>query len=356
MKILVLGGAGFVGANLCIHLSKNGHNVTCFDNLVRGGVENNLQELKDYSIEIIRGDIRNIEDFNKVTSKPDCVLLCAAQPSATNYSNPIFDVTNNTYGVLNTLSKVREWDASLIFWSTNKCYSGKLCNSINIKEEETRMWVDLTREPITGYDPIYGFNEKLSIDGNDRSIYGVSKAMSDILIQEWSNAFKLRSVINRFSCLSGPRQWGLAEQGWVAWFAIANELNLPIEIFGFKGKQVRDNLYISDLCELIEKQIISLESNGSSELHGEVFNVGGGIRNTISLLEAIEILEIKNKKFCKKIYYETPRRADQCVYFSDIRKVNNTFNWNPKVNPVEGYDLILEWVKENKSKLESMYK
>lgn len=353
MKILVLGGAGFVGANLCIHLSKCGHNVTCFDNLVRGGVENNLQELKNNSIEIIRGDIRNPEDFNKITSKPDCVLLCAAQPSATNYSNPVFDVTNNTYGVLNTLAKVREWDASLIFWSTNKCYSGNLCNSISLIEHESKMWVDLTQEPMVGYDPLYGFNEQLSIDGNDRSIYGVSKAMSDILIQEWSNAFKVRSIINRFSCLSGPRQWGLAEQGWVAWFAIANELNLPIEIFGFKGKQVRDNLYVSDLCELIEKQIIALESK---EFHGEVFNVGGGVGNTISLLEAMEILETKNKKFWKKSYYDQPRRADQCVYFSDIRKVKNTFDWQPKINPEEGYNLILEWVKENKSKLESMYK
>lgn len=354
MNILVLGGAGFVGSNLCLHLNNAGHKVICFDNLVRNGVENNLTELKQSGVEIIRGDIRNIEDFNKITIKPDCVLLCAAQPSATNYSNPVFDITNNTTGVLNTLTKVREWDAGLIFWSTNKCYSGELCNSIPLKEMAHRYHPDFDKEiTLTGFGS-GGFNEKLSIDGADRSIYGVSKAMADILIQEWSDAFDIRSIINRFSCLSGPRQWGLAEQGWVTWFAIANELELPIEIFGFKGKQVRDNLYISDLCALIDKQIESL-SDGA--YYGEVFNVGGGLKNIISLQDAIYFLEEENGKKFKNIkIHEKPRRADQCVYFSDISKVSRQFNWSPKVSPTDGYKLILQWVKENKTILERMYK
>ena len=352
MNILILGGAGFMGSNLALHLNRAGHTITVMDNLVRAGVEHNLPAFHKESIQFVRGDIRCTEDFNKLDGGYDVVLLLAAQPSAVNYSNPTFDITNNTLGVLNTLEYIRGSEAGLIFWSTNKCYSGESCNSVPYFEKAKRFeW--LAEDPSTIYWgwSADGFNEYLSIDGKDRSIYGVSKAMADILIQEWSDAYKIPSIINRFSCQSGPNQFGMAEQGWVTWFAIANELGLPIEIFGFEGKQVRDNLYISDLCSLIEKQITKLPN-----YCGEVFNVGGGREHTLSLLEAIVIIEdLTSKKFSNIKVHPKERRADQRIYISDISKVSEEFGWAPTISPYESYKLIVEWVKENRSILEGLH-
>lgn len=202
MNILVLGGAGFMGSNLAIHLNNLGHKITVMDNMVRNGVENNLPRFKKYDIEFVRGDIRCPEDFNKLRGNFDIVLLLAAQPAAINYANPVFDITNNTMGVLHTLEYIRNSGAGLIFWSTNKCYSGQVCNTVPYVESDSR-YVWANRNHIhTGWSEI-GFNENLSIDGKDRSIYGVSKAMADVLIQEWSDSYGIPSIINRFSCLSG---------------------------------------------------------------------------------------------------------------------------------------------------------
>ena len=347
MKVLILGGAGFVGTNLAISLhgeeefgSNENWEVTVVDNLVRRGSENNLPEFKSRGIKFIHGDIRNAEDFNKFGNDYDNILLCAAQPSAINYSNPTFDIQNNTVGVLNTLEYVRRIEAGLIFWSTNKCYSGRVCNRERIRETNFRYeWSDST----------FLFDETTDVNGPDHSIYGVSKIMADLMIQEWADAYGIPAIINRFSCLSGPRQWGLAEQGWVTWFAIANELGLPIEIFGFKGKQVRDCLFIDDLSYLIKLQLTNIK-----KYTGEVFNVGGGVRNTLSLLEGIKILE-KNKPFTKITYHEEPRRADQIIYISDTSKVQSHFDWAPTIGIEEGYEQILGWVKNNKKTLEGMY-
>jgi len=352
MKILILGGAGFMGSNLASHLNRSGHSITVMDNLVRAGVEYNLPTFHKESIQFVRGDIRCVEDFNKLDGGYDVVLLLAAQPSAVNYSNPTFDITNNTMGVLNTLEYIRGSGAGLIFWSTNKCYSGEVCNAIPYFEKAKRFeW--LAQDPSThywGWSPL-GFNEDLSIDGKDRSIYGVSKAMADILIQEWSDAYDIPSIINRLSCQSGPNQFGMAEQGWVTWFAIANELGLPIEIFGFEGKQVRDNLYVSDLCQLISKQIEKL-----SNYRGEIFNVGGGRENSLSLLEAIDTIEgLTSKKFSNIKFHQKERRADQRIYISDISKVSEEFGWVPTISPYESYRLIVEWVKEHKEILGELH-
>lgn len=359
-KILIIGGCGFVGANLASHLSDK-FDISIADNLVRRGSEISLEEFKKQGISFTHCDIRCPEDFNNL-GKYDVILNCAAQPSAINYSNPVFDITNNTIGVLNVLEYCRKTGAGLIQWSTNKCYSGVLVNSIpriTSKDYKARSrnyieffeWTENTsHRPIPGFDISKGFNENLSVDGNDHSIYGVSKIAADLLVQEWSDAFKINSIVNRFSCLAGPKQWGKAEQGWVTWFAIANELGLPIEIFGFNGMQVRDCLFADDLASLIEKQIYSI-----SNYNGEVFNVGGGMNNALSLNKAIDLLENLNSVFVN-IQNGPQRRADQAIYITDITKVSKEFNWKPMTSIEQGYSNILKWVKDNRSKLIDLYK
>lgn len=348
-KILILGGAGFVGSNLAFYLKEKEFDVTVVDNLVRRGSENNLKLFKQKNIKFIHGDIRNVEDFNNFPVS-DIVLLTAAQPSAINYTNPVFDITNNTLGVLNVLEWVRNNNSKLIFWSTNKTYSGNICNQIPMEINDSRyIWSD-SNFKLLGWDKNKGFNEDLSVDGKDHSIYGLSKINADLMIQEWSDAFNIESIINRFSCLSGPNQWGKAEQGWVAWFALAKKLGLPVTVYGYGGNQVRDCLFTPDINILIHKQINHLLSSSDNKCYGEVFNVGGGIDNTISVNEVIKKLEINNV-----ILDNNCRRADQAIYISDITKVKDFFEWNPGITFDVGLQSINTWIDNNIEVLEKLY-
>lgn len=351
MNILIIGGAGFVGSNLAYHFNNKGNHVTVMDNLVRRGVENNLPIFRQKGIEFVHGDIRNKEDFDNLSGKFDVILECAAQPSAINYANPIFDITNNFNGVLNVVEYARKIGAGVIFWSTNKCYTGEVVNQVPfVKAGDRYIWDD-EKYQLEGWTLDRGFSEKLSVDGKDHSIYGVSKIAADLLIQEWADAFDVPSVINRFSCLAGPNQWGKAEQGWVTWFAIANELGLPLTIFGWGGNQVRDYLFAEDICRLIEKEIEQLQQH-----RGEVFNVGGGVLHSVSVNEAIKFLEKNYKPWSDIITVNEERRADQAIYITDITKVTETFDWKPEVSLKEGYAKVFEWIQENKAILEKLYK
>lgn len=342
-NILIIGGAGFVGSNLAFKLKNDNYKVTVLDNLVRRGAENNIPIFKKLGISFIHGDTRNKEDINCLDNY-DVILDCAAQPSAINYKNPNFDITNNTYGVLNVLDYCRDRKAGLIFWSTNKCYTGKVCNSVKTKVNKNRLVFDMDQDKFDGFDAEFGFNENLTLNGNDHSIYGVSKVMADLMIQEYADAYKIPSICNRFSCLAGPNQWGKAEQGWMTWFAIANKLKLPIEVYGFDGLQVRDYLFIDDIYNLIKKQIENIDN-----YFGEVFNVGGGNEYSTSIKEAIGLIENNYSKFTDVKYFQETRRADQAVYISDNRKVKKAFNWEPSIKIEQGYEQIFEWINQEKT-------
>ena len=354
MRILITGGAGFVGANLSFYFKDLGHDVTVLDNLARRGSENNLSDFKRKGITFVHGDIRNIEDFYHI--KADVVLECSAQPSAIDgYNNPKYDITNNLYGLINVLEYCRINGTALIFWSTNKTYCGDKINSLPRIEKETRYeWKDndqLLIDPlIPGYSPEYGISNEFSIDGGDHSIYGLTKIQADLACQEYFNAFGVPTVINRFSCLAGWRQWGKCAQGWVAWFAIANILGLPIEFIGWKGKQVRDILFIEDICSLIEAEISNF-----SKVQGEVFNIGGGPNYTLSLIEAVELIKNLTGNKQEIIIKENARKADHVIYISDIRKINKTLGWEPVIDPETGYEKIIKWVYDNKEIMENLY-
>lgn len=349
MQILITGGAGFVGANLSFYFKEKGHQIIAFDNLARRGSETNLPEFKKRGIEFIHGDIRNKEDFFHI--KADVVLECSAQPSVLNgYINPVYDITNNLYGVFNVLEYARLSSSAVCMWSTNKVYCGSQINSIPFVEKETRYeWVNDAWD-IPGVDTNFGISENFSVDGGDHSIYGMTKIQADLACQEYYDAFGVKTVCNRFSCLSGPQQWGISAQGWVTWFAIAAKFKLPIDIIGWKGKQVRDVLFVDDLCRLIELEIDNID-----KIKGQVFNVGGGVLNTLSLLEAITMLENMLDVKIKTNILSSPRKADQVIYISDTRKIESILGWKPKTDIMTGYRAIIDWVNDNKSILERLY-
>ncbi len=344
MNVLVTGGCGFVGFNLCRFLKENGFGVVAMDNLVRKGVEISKEIIEKEGIDFVHGDVRCAEDLNNVTKKIDLILNTAADPSAVEgYANPYFDVNNNFNSVINVLEFARKRKIGMIQWSTNKVYSGDRVNAIPVREMETRLEFD-----DKNYE--HGINEDFTIDGREHSIYGVTKAASDIFCQEYSHAFDFPVIVNRFSCLGGEWQWGVPKQGWFSWWPIAFTYKKPLTYIGWNGKQVRDVLYIDDLNELILKQIKQLDN-----FRGDVFNVGGGKKFTISLIEATKYLEKKfGYKADVKIEPQT-RRSDHRVYYSDIRKASSTFNWKPKVSPEEALDRISAWARTNKSLLDRIY-
>lgn len=346
MKVLIPGGCGFVGSNLAIHLSKK-HRITVLDNLVRRGSELNIPKLKDYGVEFIHGDIRNKEDLPN--NGFDIVLHTAAQPAAcTGYSNPEFDITNNYIGLLNILEKVRKDGSKMIFWSTNKVYSGAGINKLKIKEGKTRYYSNYQR---FGNEEKYRMiNEEFSVDGGDHSIYGVSKLCADLTCQEWAKSFDMPIIINRFSCLAGPGQFGKTEQGWVSWFVIAALFDLPVTLYGFKGKQVRDVLFIPDILNLIDIQMSNIDS-----YKGEVFNIGGGKFCNTSLLECIELIETITQKRINWFYDKQHRKSDQCVYISDISKAKEQLKWEPTINMEYGIIEIIDWVNKNEKELRQLY-
>lgn len=337
MKILITGGAGFVGSNLAVYLAELGFDVAVIDNLVRRGSELNLPRLRAAGVSFRHGDVRNPEDLTDVQA--DVVLDVAAQPSAIDgYKNPTFDFNNNVVGVANVLEMCRRIGAGLIFWSTNKVYPVSAVHDQEINEYSTR------------YVSSFSIDEKTSLDGGDRSIYGMTKIMSDLMVQEHADAFGIPAVINRFSCLCGPWQWGKPEQGWVVWWVIAHRLGLPLTYIGYKGKQVRDVLYMSDLCRLIELEIQCLSKGGA-----EVFNVGGGKYSSMSLIECTEMCQRSTGNAVPIFYEERPRRVDFSVYISDTSKVEGRYNWYPTVFAEDAIERIDKWVVDNLEVLQGIY-
>lgn len=358
MHILITGGCGFVGAQLAMHLNSRGHRVLAMDNLVRRGSERNVVRLKRHGIDFIHGDVRNREDFAALPTSLDFVCDLSAQPSVViGYANPLFDFTNNCLGTINVLEFVRQRDYPLIFWSTNRVYSADKVNAFPRREDETRFrWDPVTLRQqmngrtVDGFDPAFGFSEEFSVDGSNRSLYGLSKLMADLACQEYARAYDLKIVVNRFGVLSGEGQFGKTDQGWVVWWAIAHWFGLPLKYFGWNGKQVRDILFIEDVCRLVDLQIEHLD-----RICGEVFNVGGGEANSLSLVEATALLQNKLQKKIPISYEETPRRADSCIYVTDNRKIERVLGWKPRIGLGEGYDRILVWIQENETELREFY-
>ncbi len=336
MKVLITGGAGFAGANLGVYLAARGHSVTALDNLARRGSEHNLARLRAAGVEFRHGDVRCPEDWQGL--KADFVVNAAAQPSAIDgYANPTLDVSVNTVGVLQALEFCRREGAGILQFSTNKVFPVHAVNDRPIIKLADR------------YECQFPVDEKTSLDGGDRSIYGVSKIMADLMIQEWADAFQMPAIINRCSCLAGPWQWGKVEQGWVAWWVIAHRLGLPLKYIGFEGRQVRDVLFINDLCRLIEMEITTAKPGA------QVFNVGGGVDSTMSLRECTQL--VREQTGCKVpiAVEEQPRRADFHWYVSDTRKVEEAYRWAPEISLERGLAEIDAWVVEHLELLAGMY-
>lgn len=358
MRILITGGAGFVGSQLAFHLRERGHEILVMDNLVRRGSELNLKLFRRQGISFTHGDVRSAEDFANLQGAIDLICDASAQPSLVyGYANPQFDITNNTLGLINALEFARRHACPLIFCSTNRVYSAERVNAFPLQERPTRLvWnkekfrAQIGERPVPGFDPDHGFSEEFSVDGGQHGIYGLSKIMADLACQEYAHAFGVKTVINRFSNLAGEGQFGKSEQGWVAWWAVAFRFGLPLQYIGWGGKQVRDVLFAQDVCRLIE-----IEMERISQISGEVFNIGGGAGQTLSPLEATQLLRRKTGGDVPVSVAAETRKADLGIYITDIRKAERVLGWQPRIGIEEGFDRIIAWVRENEADLRELY-
>lgn len=334
---LITGGAGFIGSNYALRLLKRGENVTIFDNLSRKGAESNLkwveQETGRDALQFIRGDVRDSEALKEAVKGKDVIVHLAAQVAVTtSVDDPVTDFEINAGGTFNVLEAARLHgrQPAMIYASTNKVYGG--LEDLEIVEEATRYRI---RKFPNGID------ESRRLDFH--SPYGCSKGCGDQYMHDYARIYGIPTVVFRQSCIYGTRQFGVEDQGWVAWFIIAVVMGKPIKIYG-DGKQVRDLLFMEDLLDAYDAAIANPEKSA-----GQIYNVGGGIENSISiwnefskLLEEIHGQTIPVDKFGW-------RPGDQKVYVSDISKIRNALGWNPKYNIQTGISKLYKWVKENKS-------
>ena len=358
MKILITGGCGFLGSHLSIYLREHGHDVVAMDNLVRRGSESNIGRLQKHGVAFVHGDVRCSEDFSGLPPGIDFICDASAQPSVVSgYANPMFDLTNNTLGVINVLEFARLHECPLIFCSTNRIYGADRINALPRREGTTRLewdcaaWRSLRAQSRPrGFDPEHGISEEFSIDGYGRSIYGVSKLMADVACQEYADAFDIPVIVNRLGVITGAGQFGKIDQGWVVWWAIAAWFRLPLKYIGWGGKQVRDILFVDDVCRLID-----MEMSQIGNLRNAVFNAGGGAANSISLVEATQFFEDRLSRSIEVSNVESARKADTAVYITDNRKVERVLGWRPQVGLTEGLDSIIAWVRENEAELSERY-
>jgi CDP-paratose 2-epimerase len=343
----VTGGAGFIGSNTAEFFAKTGNDVIVFDNLSRAHLLGknekhstyNWDYLKKYrDITLIRGDITNFEQFSEACKDVDVIIHVAAQTAVTtSLIDPKTDFAINALGTFNVLESARRScnNPAIIFCSTNKVY-GNNVNEINVLEKQTRYIFESKFKN--------GVPETFPIDLCEHTPYGCSKLAGDLYTQDYAKVYGLKTAVFRMSCIYGPRQFGVEDQGWVAWFTIATITGKPITIYG-DGKQVRDILYVTDLINAFDSIL------QRKKLSGEVFNMGGGPENTISLLELLDMLEQLTGKR-SKITFSNWRPSDQKVYVSNISKAKEKLGWRPKISPKEGVEKLVNWVLENKQLFE----
>jgi CDP-paratose 2-epimerase len=338
MKLLITGGCGFLGSNLAAHALTQGMELVVFDSLYRQGSLSNLQWLrKQGNFEFVHGDIRNANDVDRVVKrvKPDAVFHLAGQVAmTTSIADPRMDFEVNALGTFNLLDAVRlhAEEANVIYSSTNKVY-GDL-EQYRYEESPTR-YVCLDRPQ--------GFGEDTPL--NFHSPYGCSKGSADQYLLDFHRMFGLKTIVFRHSSMYGGRQFATADQGWIGWFCQmaaqtqSGQRTSPFSISG-NGKQVRDVLHAEDMVSLY----FSILRYGEVAA-GEAFNIGGGIGNSLSLLELFGLL---SAEIGQPLQYDKlpPRESDQRVFVADIEKIRSLTGWEPRVSAASGVSRMLKWVQD----------
>jgi len=333
---LITGGAGFIGSNYVHRLLSRGEHVTIYDNLSRAGASKNLAWLEETfgekSSRLIVGDVADANHLTEAAQDADVIVHLAGQVAVTtSVINPREDFEANALGTFNALEAAHasKRDPVFLYASTNKVYGGM--EDVALTEDPTRYrYADLE----------HGCPETQPLDFH--SPYGCSKGTGDQYTRDYARIYDLRSVVLRQSCIYGPRQFGIEDQGWVAWMTIAAVTGKQITVYG-DGKQVRDVLHVDDLMDAYDAAIDKIDVAA-----GQVYNIGGGPENVMSVWA--EFGPMLEKLLGKQIPVARAdwRPGDQRVFYADIRKAERELDWKPKVDVEQGVERLFKWVKENR--------
>ncbi|EPX61416.1 UDP-glucose 4-epimerase [Cystobacter fuscus DSM 2262] len=333
-KVVIFGGAGFIGSNVADQYLGEGRQVHIFDNVSRAGVERNLRWLTDRHgalLDVTVGDIRDEQAVRRAVQGAAEVFHFAAQVAVTtSLEDPVHDFEVNARGTLNVLEALRSMrePASLLFTSTNKVYGGLPGMEF---VQEGRRYVPRDEDLRAR-----GLSERCPLDFE--SPYGCSKGTADQYVLDYGRSFGLRTVVFRMSCIYGPRQFGTEDQGWVAHFLLRALAGQPITLYG-DGMQVRDILFVEDLVRAMRLAQTNIE-----RLRGRAFNIGGGPERTVSLLELLELISQHTGR-PPEIRFEDWRTGDQRYYVSDTRGFQAATGWAPRVGVEQGVARLLQWLE-----------
>jgi len=334
-SVVIFGGAGFIGSNWAHHLlTQTEAKVHIYDNLSRRGVHHNLEWLQKTAgrsgrLQITIGDVRDSAMVERVTRYATEIYHLAAQVAVTtSISDPRHDFEVNVCGTFNVLEGARKSGNHpfVLFTSTNKVY-GDMAEHALARDGRRYRYVSTS-----------GISESQPLDFH--SPYGCSKGAADQYVRDYARMYDIPTVVFRMSCIAGERQFGNEDQGWVAHFLYTGMVGNPIVIYG-NGKQVRDVLYVQDLVKAFEAARAKIQVT-----RGQVYNVGGGVANTTSLLELIEEIE-KITRHKVEYLYEQPRLGDQLVYITDCSRLHADTGWHPVTSVRQILEGIYHFRKQN---------
>lgn len=334
MKVLITGGAGFIGSNLAHRLVREGHSVCVYDNLSRPGANKNLAWLRAEhggGFEMVQADVRDFGSLQNAAAEAEVVYHLASQVAVTtSVHDPRHDFEVNALGTFNALEAARLSNTRpiVVYASTNKVYGGM--EDVAVVESQT------------GYayrDHPQGIPETYPLDFH--SPYGCSKGAGDQYVRDYARIYGLRTVVFRQSCIYGPRQFGVEDQGWIAWFTIAAVTGRPITIYG-DGKQVRDVLWVDDLLDLYQAAVRHI-----GVAAGQVYNVGGGPTNQLAVWTELGPMLESLMGHAVGVSYGEWRPGDQRIFVADIRKAERELGWRPRVSKQEGVQRLYDWVAAN---------
>jgi CDP-paratose 2-epimerase len=336
-QYLVTGGAGFIGSNYVHRLLARGEKVTIYDNFSRGGAPRNLEWLKaefgEKAFEVVVGDVRDAVRITEAAQQSDVIVHLAGQVAVTtSVTNPRDDFESNALGTFNVLEAARASGRNpiVMYASTNKVYGGM--EDVELFEEPTRWRYK---------DLVGGCPETQPLDFH--SPYGCSKGTGDQYVRDYARMYDLPTVVFRQSCIYGPRQFGIEDQGWVAWFIIAAVMGKPMTIYG-DGKQVRDILHVNDLIQAYDLAVEKIDV-----AKGQVYNLGGGPSNVMSIWAEFGPKLEKMIGSSLNVSRGDWRPGDQRVFYADVSKAKQELGWEPKINVDEGVNMLFDWVNKNKS-------
>jgi CDP-paratose 2-epimerase len=332
-RTLITGGAGFVGTNLAHRIASDGGRVIVFDNLSRPGVEQNLRWLTRRhgdAIDVEIGDLRDARAVARALAPCERAFHLAAQVAVTtSLDEPVQDATVNLNGTINLLeaARARQTPPTLLFTSTNKVYGGLA--DVELGERATRY------EPLDPQTLGHGIGESRPLQFC--TPYGCSKGAADQYVLDYAHSYALPTIVFRMSCVYGPHQCGNEDQGWVAHFVISARDGRRITVFG-DGKQVRDVLYVEDLVEALLRADAAVE-----RLSGRAFNIGGGVKNCLSLVELISLIG-EHQDEPPLVAFGPWRQGDQRYYVSDTSAFTAATGWHPRIPPREGVRRLRAWL------------